>query len=154
MYPIKDLAEYPVAAPREEPDGNNEHDRQNGRGDPLFAGRPRDAAQLKPNAAHEFLRALIGHSFSGVRRSAGGLIHHEVTPRILGAWTGIGRADRTRTCNRRFWRPLLYQLSYRPMHCPADRGLDRITWSRGALYANGRTGSTCSAPDARRSSAC
>src|ERR1700686_1697366 len=27
----------------------------------------------------------------------------------------IGRADRTRTCNRRFWRPQLYQLSYRPI---------------------------------------
>src|SRR5580700_2634816 len=26
-----------------------------------------------------------------------------------------GRADRTRTCNRRFWRPQLYQLSYRPL---------------------------------------
>src|SRR5690554_682672 len=24
------------------------------------------------------------------------------------------RADRTRTCNLRFWRPLLYQLSHRP----------------------------------------
>src|SRR5690606_5638757 len=26
----------------------------------------------------------------------------------------ICRADRTRTCNLRFWRPLLYQLSHRP----------------------------------------
>ena len=27
-----------------------------------------------------------------------------------------GRGDRTRTCNQRFWRPLLYQLSYTPMY--------------------------------------
>src|SRR6267378_1012334 len=27
---------------------------------------------------------------------------------------GFGRAGGTRTPNRRFWRPLLYQLSYRP----------------------------------------
>src|SRR5207249_5798976 len=27
---------------------------------------------------------------------------------------GSGRGDRTRTCNRWFWRPVLYQLSYTP----------------------------------------
>src|SRR5688572_6782652 len=26
-----------------------------------------------------------------------------------------GRGDRTRTCNQRFWRPPLYQLSYAPV---------------------------------------
>src|SRR5437867_7604502 len=28
--------------------------------------------------------------------------------------SGAGRGDRTRTCNRWFWRPVLYQLSYTP----------------------------------------
>jgi hypothetical protein len=28
--------------------------------------------------------------------------------------SGDGRGDRTRTCNRWFWRPVLYQLSYTP----------------------------------------
>ena len=27
----------------------------------------------------------------------------------------LGRGDRTRTYNQRFWRPLLYQLSYTPI---------------------------------------
>src|SRR4026207_831049 len=33
-----------------------------------------------------------------------------------GVWErpGGGRGDRTRTCNRWFWRPVLYQLSYTP----------------------------------------
>ena len=29
-----------------------------------------------------------------------------------------GRGDRTRTCNRWFWRPVLYQLSYTPTTVP------------------------------------
>src|ERR671910_2915161 len=35
-------------------------------------------------------------------------------PSIRFAAPPPGRADRTRTCNLRFWRPLLYQLSYSP----------------------------------------
>ncbi len=32
------------------------------------------------------------------------------------AWVFLfGRGDRTRTCDTRFWRPVLYQLSYSPM---------------------------------------
>ncbi len=34
-----------------------------------------------------------------------------------------GRGDRTRTCNRWFWRPVLYQLSYTP---PSDASLLRL----------------------------
>lgn len=30
-----------------------------------------------------------------------------------------GRGDRDRTCNLRFWRPPLYQLSYTPLERPA-----------------------------------
>ncbi len=33
-------------------------------------------------------------------------------PRLSGAF--LYRGDRTRTCNPRFWRPVLYQLSYAP----------------------------------------
>src|SRR4051794_10551158 len=33
-----------------------------------------------------------------------------------------GRADRTRTCNLRFWRPLLYHLSHRPKGAEAPTG--------------------------------
>lgn len=36
----------------------------------------------------------------------------------------IGRRDRSRTCNPRFWRPVLYQLSYSPIRNPkASLGL-------------------------------
>src|SRR5690554_8106739 len=41
------------------------------------------------------------------------------------------RADRTRTCNLRFWRPLLYQLSHRPS-------------ARIAPPVQNRTGFSCS----------
>ena len=41
-----------------------------------------------------------------------------------GLITGSGRAGGTRTPNRRFWRPLLYQLSYRPN--PKNRGVTRF----------------------------
>src|SRR5271165_3858720 len=34
--------------------------------------------------------------------------------------SGFGRAGGTRTPNRRFWRPLLYQLSYRPTPSLSD----------------------------------
>ena len=34
-----------------------------------------------------------------------------------------GRGDRTRTCNRWFWRPVLYQLSYTPPHVNRLLGL-------------------------------
>jgi hypothetical protein len=40
-------------------------------------------------------------------------IDHSATPPTMLA----GRAGGTRTPNRRFWRPLLYQLSYRPIRC-------------------------------------
>src|SRR3954454_47360 len=35
--------------------------------------------------------------------------------RCLHTGVKLGRGDRTRTCNRRFWRPLLCQLSYSPV---------------------------------------
>src|SRR5690606_37188279 len=38
----------------------------------------------------------------------------------------IRRADRTRTCNLRFWRPLLYQLSHRPMSLGSPASLTRF----------------------------
>jgi len=34
-----------------------------------------------------------------------------------------GRAGRNRTRNLRFWRPLLYQLSYDPMSSPVNRDI-------------------------------
>src|SRR5690554_294849 len=46
-----------------------------------------------------------------------------------------GRADRTRTCNLRFWRPLLYQLSHRPRRAaithltepePCETGIEKL----------------------------
>src|SRR6266498_1217832 len=33
---------------------------------------------------------------------------------VCGLTDEAGRGDRTRTCNRWFWRPVLYQLSYTP----------------------------------------
>ena len=48
-----------------------------------------------------------------------------------------GRGDRTRTYNRRFWRPVLCQLSYAPMVAsarfpgPPAAGVDALAgWSR------------------------
>src|SRR5688572_20554031 len=62
---------------------------------------------------------------------------------------GGGRGDRTRTCNRWFWRPVLYQLSYTP---PARA--QPPTWSPGAADAAGSGGRTCSAPCARDRFSC
>ena len=46
-------------------------------------------------------------------------IDHSATPPALSGFPPLayprGRAGGTRTPNRRFWRPLLYQLSYRPL---------------------------------------
>ena len=39
---------------------------------------------------------------------------HSATPPVWGWFQSIGRAGGIRTPNRRFWRPLLYQLNYRP----------------------------------------
>ena len=45
-----------------------------------------------------------------------------------------GRSGRTRTCDLRFWRPLLFQLSYAPARYVAyDSNMD----------ASGRSTSTC-----------
>lgn len=54
-----------------------------------------------------------------------------------------GRGDRDRTCNLRFWRPPLYQLSYTPLERPggirtrvdgfADRCLAARPQPRGAV---------------------
>ena len=41
-------------------------------------------------------------------------IDYSATPPLI----TVGRAGGTRTPNRRFWRPLLYQLSYRPIAPP------------------------------------
>ena len=59
-----------------------------------------------------------------------------------------GRGDRTRTCNRWFWRPVLYQLSY----TPTDALLP--TSSPGAACAAGIAGRTCSAPSGQGRFAC
>src|SRR5215213_1422318 len=56
-------------------------------------------------------------------------------PRLMGS----GRRDRTRTCNRRFWRPVLYQLSYAPS--PLKWSLRPIL-PRGGLCAYARWGNT------------
>ena len=63
-----------------------------------------------------------------------------------------GRTDRDRTCDLRFWRPMLYQLSY----CPV-RGSARVpefTWFRGGVCACGPTCSTCATPAAWSSTSC
>ena len=45
------------------------------------------------------------------------------------------RGDRTRTCNRRFWRPVLYQLSHAPSEPAPDLapGTRDACWRRGTL---------------------
>src|SRR5579862_4580493 len=46
-----------------------------------------------------------------------------------------GRSGRTRTCNPRFWRPVLYQLSYTPPEAEAaDHILARRARAVHALY--------------------
>src|SRR5919107_2910325 len=58
-------------------------------------------------------------------------------PRFLPimSFTSVSRAGGTRTHDLRFWRPLLFQLSYCPLPC-------RTTWSPGAPYDGGTTGNT------------
>ena len=42
-----------------------------------------------------------------------------------------GRGDRTRTRNPRFWRPMLYQLSYSPAHAGLSDYLDSTVAASG-----------------------
>src|SRR3954454_23379277 len=49
-----------------------------------------------------------------------------------------GRADRTRTCNLRFWSPLLYHLSHRPKGAEAPTGLLRAEPARAGGYDRAR----------------
>ena len=48
---------------------------------------------------------------------------------------GVCRGDRTRTCNRRFWRPLLFQLSYTPIRCSGLLCADLVRFLRWSSYA-------------------
>src|ERR1039457_6333973 len=59
-------------------------------------------------------------------------------------WVGDGRGGTTRTRDPRFWRPMLYQLSYAPS----------VTWSRDAACARGNACRTCAAPDGPGRCAC
>src|SRR5688572_6925 len=66
-----------------------------------------------------------------------------------GGWDGGGReggrGDRTRTCNRWFWRPVLYQLSYTPPRTQPPYFVSRCSWccrQRGQnLFSSRRPGS-------------
>src|ERR671911_154825 len=61
-------------------------------------------------------------------------------PSIRFAAPPPGRADRTRTCNLRFWRPLLYQLSYSPRSWrEADRLLALARFAMQMMRATART---------------
>ena len=42
----------------------------------------------------------------------------------------IGRGGRARTCDNRFWRPVLYQLSYTPVGTKRRRRLGRFKHKR------------------------
>src|ERR1700704_3398484 len=60
-----------------------------------------------------------------------------------------GRGDTTRTCDLRFWRPLLYQLSYTPVLGHGRAGPDGgplATSSPGAPCGCGTGCRTCAAP--------
>ncbi len=119
MQLSENCAEELVASEGEQSDRYHEHDRENRCRNPFLTRRPRHALELQHDTANEGLRTLMlhlavryrrsatrGHGFTG--RSAIRLMYQLSSPGCS------GRADRTRTCNRRFWRPLLYQLSYRP----------------------------------------
>ncbi len=43
------------------------------------------------------------------------LQYNKKAPKLV-SLDASGRGDRDRTCNRRFWRPLLYQLRYSPVY--------------------------------------
>src|SRR4051812_13876176 len=49
----------------------------------------------------------------------------------------FGRRGGTRTPNRRFWRPLLYQLSYTPVGVPLDDAAEASLRSLGGVGLNG-----------------
>jgi hypothetical protein len=84
MHQAEDPAEELIGPERKQSDRYDEHDRENGCGNPFFTRRPRYAPKLQPNATHKILRVHLSHgSFFGVRRSTGGLIHHEDSPRDL-----------------------------------------------------------------------
>lgn len=58
MNERKEMCEDPVGDPSIQTDRDHENNRKHGCRYPLFASRPRDAAQLKPNSAHKFARTL------------------------------------------------------------------------------------------------
>ena len=62
----------------------------------------------------------------------------------------FGRTDRDRTCDLRFWRPMLYQLSY----CPVCHSFGNATWTPCAAYEGGPSGSISELPSFRSSSSC
>src|SRR5205085_278923 len=93
-------------------------------GDRLLAGRPVDALnRFEADLTHEFAGGDFGHVSASLllfriekrpadlsgRRGCGSLSGGE--PSLQ---EGTGRGRGTRTHDPRFWRPMLYQLSYTP----------------------------------------
>src|SRR5690349_18631063 len=78
-------------------DGDRDGDDEQRQAHDHLAGRPGNLFQLGP-ALDEISPQTIDHRVLFLLSDAG----------------RSGRGDRTRTCNRWFWRPVLYQLSYTP----------------------------------------
>ena len=84
---------------------------------------PRPAARLAPLPAETIEQAVGGVRYAdhlcGRSRHLGERPH---VARVSGSSPGNSdRGDRTRTCDPRFWRPMLYQLSYAPLRRPCCR---------------------------------
>src|SRR5712691_10700378 len=113
---------------KEENRGDEDHHEHHRRRDGgLLAARPGDPAQLLANLLNEFGGVGLGHLRSNPHRPRPIAPSYTYYIRIQGPWRmvamaphparGPGRSGGARTPNPRFWRPVLYQLSYTPIDC-------------------------------------
>src|SRR5690606_11577726 len=101
---------------------HHEHQHDDGELDELLAGRRDDLAQFADHLTQEQRDATEEAELlvtQGVRSccddiAANVVLIHRASTFRESACALTRRADRNRTCNLRFWRPLLCQLSYRP----------------------------------------
>src|SRR5687767_109344 len=96
----EDAADDEVHSSDERREQDHQNDDDDRRSPHLVTPGPRDLLHLRAHFAQELLHPLEELHRTSLRRPGRGC---------------PGRGDRTRTCNLRFWRPLLYHLSYSPI---------------------------------------
>src|SRR6185437_9454611 len=121
-----DAREERVGAEEEEGEDDRHDHHHDGGGDGFLAGRPVDLPGLDSDLPDEFAGGDFGHSLGSLPLLR---VSDRNAPRGPGGPAGLGcdlasphrlfklvagRSGGTRTPGPRFWRPMLYQLSYTP----------------------------------------